>query len=575
MPVAAHHETVLAELDRVLAWPEMARSPQLGRFLEYIVRRTLDGEDQTIKAYSIAVDVFGRPADFDPQADPIVRVQARRLRSLLEQYYTSIAATGEVRITLPIGRYVPVFTGAEPIEDVAAATLERATHANVPRRPRVDMTPSWLILLFITLGIAALAFALSSWEPRQGQVSPALADTGPSITIVEFQDLSGTGNKPVVAGLALELVTDLQAFDDINVRYGGGESMPMPAGAAGEFVLTGIVRRADQAVQYSAILTETASGAVVWSRTIAVDEQRATQPDELDTISRTLSLVLGSPRGPLHLPARQALRDESSIGGRQTRYSCRVLFDLYREDTTPASGERAAACLVALSETDRQAPSMLAASASLMAEGISGADAPALATEERIRISGAGLERAAQLAPTSGFVWEQQGRWLELQGRVGAASAAYASSIQLNPANADALAAFARLLALQGNLAEAEPLASAAIAGSPVPPPWYFCVPTLLALRDDRLPLAISNAQAYAIADPELGSVLAVTAASRAGNADVVNRYLPQVLEVAAFRASGILPQLRRRIGDEALLNEIGTALAAAGVPQGALTQPF
>ena len=228
MPVAAHHETVLAELDRVLAWPEMARSPQLGRFLEYIVRRTLEGEDQTIKAYSIAVDVFGRPADFDPQADPIVRVQARRLRSLLEQYYASVGATGAVRITLPVGRYVPVFASVETAEDVVAAAPEGAPHANVRGRSRADMTLSWPILLPIALGIAALAYALSSWEPRQEQVSPALADTGPSITIVEFQDLSGTGNKPVVAGLALELVTDLQAFEDINVRYSGGVSMAQP-----------------------------------------------------------------------------------------------------------------------------------------------------------------------------------------------------------------------------------------------------------------------------------------------------------------------------------------------------------
>ena len=80
-------EAILTALERLLAWPEISRSPQLGRFLDYIVNRTLEGAEGSIKAYSIAVDVFGRATDFDPQADPIVRVQARRLRALLSDYY--------------------------------------------------------------------------------------------------------------------------------------------------------------------------------------------------------------------------------------------------------------------------------------------------------------------------------------------------------------------------------------------------------------------------------------------------------------------------------------------------------
>lgn len=575
MPAATpDRQTVLAALDRVLGWPEIARSPQLGRFLDYIVRQTLDGDEQAIKAYSIAVDVFGRAADFDPQVDPIVRVQARRLRSLLEQYYASAGSADPVRITLPVGRYVPVFEAIGTDEVVAAEAPDETAPVVPPARQYGHITLSWFSLLIVTLGIAALAYALSTWEPRRERSSVA-ALRGPSITIMEFQDLSGNGSRPVVAGLALELVTDLNAFEDIDAHYGGGESMAVPVAAApSDFVLTGIVRRADQAVQYSAILTETASGAVVWSRTIPISEQRSTQPEALDEISQALSLVLGSPRGPLHLPARRALSGGLPAGSMPTPYLCHVLFDLYRETGTTASGASAATCYAGLSETDRQEPLTLAAQASLTSEGMMGADAPVLDAADRMRVAQASLERATALAPLSGFVWEQQGRWFELQRQFQTAGAAYASSIQLNPANADALAAAARLMALQGNLREAEPLAARAVSG-PLPPPWYFAVPTLQALRHQHFAMAISNAQTYAMADPELGSVLAVVAASAAGNAGVVNRYLPQVLEVAAFRASGILPRLRERIGDLVLLEEIGNGLATAGVPQRALSNPF
>ena len=571
MPAAApDREAVLAALDRILAWPEMARSPQLGRFLDYIVRRTLQGDEQAIKAYSIAVDVFGRTPDFDPQADPIVRVQARRLRQLLQQYYAATGIGDEVRITLPTGRYVPDFSSAA----IDGNGLDAVAEPAIVVRQRGGITLSWFSLLVVAMGIGALAYALSNMAPTERAPAP-LNGRGPSVTIVEFQDLADDGDSPAVAGLALELVTDLEAFENIDARYAGAPSMAVPADELpSDFVLTGIVRRANQAVQYSAILTETASGAVVWSRTIAVDEARARQSGGLDAISRTLSLVLGSPRGPLHQPARKALSAEGAVAPNATLYVCHVLFDLYREAAMTTSGQRAADCFARLAETERQAPTALAASASLLAEGINAPDAPVLESEDRQRISGANLQQAAELAPLSAFVWEQQGRWFELQGQVEAASAAYASSIQLNPANADALAAAARLMALQGHLSEAEPLAAEAV-GSPMPPAWYFAVPTLSALRDSDLQVAIANAQTYAAADPGLGSVLAVVAASKAGNAGVVSRYLPQVLEVAAFRAAGILPQLRKRIGDAALLNQIGVVLTTAGVPMAALDGPF
>lgn len=581
-PAAANRQAVMAALDSVLAWPEIARSPQLGKFLEYIVQRTLEGDEQAIKAYSIAVDVFGRPADFDPQADPIVRVQARRLRGLLAQYYASVGVDDPLRITLPIGRYVPMF---EPVTPDTALVVTNPTgtvplDSEVPKdadpRPinhRGNITLSWFTLLVITLGIATLAYAISTWEPRRQQALPVVR-SGPTVTIVEFQDLSGEGSKPVVAGLALELVTDLDAFEVIDARYGGRQTAA-PPDAPSDFVLTGIVRRADRSVQYSAILTETASAAVVWSRTISISEQRAMQPEALDEIAQTLSLVLGSPRGPLHLPARKALAAAQSASVTATPYLCRVLFDLYREDGTAARGLSAAGCFAGLSETDRQAPSALAAEASLIGDGMALADAPVLAPADRFRIAGANLDRSEALAPLSAFVWEQQAHWFELQGQFAEASAAYASSIQLNPANADVLAAAARLLALHGDLNDAEPLAHKAVAGSPVPPPWYYVVPALLALRDDQFSTAISNAQTYAIADPELGSVLAAVAASESGNASVVNRYLPEVLEISGFRASGILPRLGQRISDKALLGRIGAALIAAGVPQRALSGPF
>ncbi|SHF67827.1 hypothetical protein [Devosia limi] len=566
-------EDVLAALGRVLGWAEMARSPQLGRFLAYIVERTLAGEGHTIKAYSIAVDVFGRPADFDPQTDPIVRVQARRLRGLLDLYYSGEGSAESVRILLPIGRYVPEFQSRGIEEPVIAP----APFALVPEPPRPGLSlnggiVSWLVLLALTLGLGALAYSFSSFGPPAPSLQlDEIRNERPSVTVVEFQNLTGDENQlPLVAGLAIELVTDLEQFEEIDVRYGGGGGETALAANGSDFVLTGIMRLSEGVAQYSAILTEVASSTVVWSQALAVEVSDSVPARSLDSISRSLTLVLASPRGPLHSPARQWLAAQTSLAGAESLYICHLLFDIYRETGALADGERSSACFAVLPETQRQTAEARAASASLSVE----LSQPS-ASDELIAAADAELRQAIDMTPVSGFVWEQRARLLEYLGQREAARSAYGSAVQLNPANSDALAAFSRLLVLRGSVDEARPMARTTIEVSPLPPSWYHGAPALISLRDGDFLAAIGHAAIYAQVDREIGPIVAVMAGLRSGDGGVVNRYLPQVLEVATFRTHGILPELRRRISDEALLRDISTALVEAGVPVQALTQAF
>jgi hypothetical protein len=77
-----------AALASVLDSSTFRKSPSLTRFLSYICERYFSGETQTLKEYSIAVDVFGRPESFNPAEDSIVRVEAHRLRKKLRSFYT-------------------------------------------------------------------------------------------------------------------------------------------------------------------------------------------------------------------------------------------------------------------------------------------------------------------------------------------------------------------------------------------------------------------------------------------------------------------------------------------------------
>jgi predicted ATPase len=100
---------VRAQLARILDSPSFLKAPILSRLLRYLVERTLDGETDQLKEYSLGVDVFDRGHSFDPRVDTIVRVQARRLRSRLADYYATDGQSDSVLIEIPTGRYTCTF----------------------------------------------------------------------------------------------------------------------------------------------------------------------------------------------------------------------------------------------------------------------------------------------------------------------------------------------------------------------------------------------------------------------------------------------------------------------------------
>ena len=98
-----------AALQAVLQSPLFVRSPTLTHLLSYLCEKTFAGEGDRIKEYSIAVDVFARPDSFDQDVDSIVRVEANRLRKKLANFYEGEGAAQGTRISIPVGKYVPVF----------------------------------------------------------------------------------------------------------------------------------------------------------------------------------------------------------------------------------------------------------------------------------------------------------------------------------------------------------------------------------------------------------------------------------------------------------------------------------
>ena len=162
------------QLERILNTPPLVSSPSLSRFLRYVVEETVAGRGGAIKEYTLGLNVFDRGEEFNPRLDPIVRVQARNLRSRLEKYYETQGNEDPIRIELPKGTYVPVFhyrteetvsasaTGAINVNGTAAVATTSVMPAPPPRSP-VDEnrkgTPRFmlaaLILAVLLIGMAA------------------------------------------------------------------------------------------------------------------------------------------------------------------------------------------------------------------------------------------------------------------------------------------------------------------------------------------------------------------------------------------------------------------------------------
>ncbi len=142
------------ELKRILESRHFAKAKKKGRFLEFVSEQTFQGAGDNLNEYLIGTEVYERGSDFNPQDDPIVRVQAHEIRRALKSYYEDEGKASSLRVDLPPGHYVPVFLKAEP-QDVAGSLGEES-----PTLPPVSRRGRWERAAIAGLGIAC---AILGW----------------------------------------------------------------------------------------------------------------------------------------------------------------------------------------------------------------------------------------------------------------------------------------------------------------------------------------------------------------------------------------------------------------------------
>ena len=209
---------VREQLERVLRSETFQQADRLKRFLAFIVEEALAGRQSELKEYVIGAQVFRKEESFDPRTDPIVRVQARRLRAKLIRYYREEGRADALMFDLPKGGYAPVFK-----------------HRDARPAPRPTL-------------------------------SAALASRN-TVAVFPFADHSEGGTlEYFCAGLTQELIYRLTRLKGFRVIDVDADKTDAPPGAG--MALRGSVRRSDDTVRVTIHLVDTATGSYLWSESI-------------------------------------------------------------------------------------------------------------------------------------------------------------------------------------------------------------------------------------------------------------------------------------------------------------------
>lgn len=285
-------DRVEAALERVVCSAALQRCSQLQRFLRFIVEETLAGHGDRLKEYVVGVEVFGRPSGYDPRIDSLVRVEAKRLREAMENYYADEGREELVRIDFLKGSYTPSFR-------MAQAQKPEGVSSHVKRHSIYfwsSVAGAVVTVIAFTLAIAVLH--------RQTAAGPTVR----TVAVLPFENLSSDpGNEYLCFGLVDEITTELAGNEHLRViaqssssRFSRKDDLSSIASELkADAIVEGSVSRFENHIRITAQLINTSDSLHLWAQTY---ERQATDPLQIQNevaraVASGIVTRLGVPSG--------------------------------------------------------------------------------------------------------------------------------------------------------------------------------------------------------------------------------------------------------------------------------------
>jgi len=158
--LASSSEEFFQQIDHITKSHSLRGSESLCKLLQYLAKQALDNPEAPLKEYQIATEVYGRSADFDPQSDSTIRVQAGRLRMKLAEYYASEGANDPIVVKIPKGSYHLVF---EPRQFASQPRLINSQQEVVATAPVGVVPTRWKVALIAMLACLIVSLAVLGW----------------------------------------------------------------------------------------------------------------------------------------------------------------------------------------------------------------------------------------------------------------------------------------------------------------------------------------------------------------------------------------------------------------------------
>jgi TolB-like protein len=363
---------VASALDRVLADAEFRTSPRRASLLRHCVHEALEGRGDKLKETSIAMDVFGRSADFDPRLDTVVRAEARRLRQALASYYFGTGAEDPVVISMPKGTYVPQFAfrsapeAQAPVDDldtfrpipsddasvaVEGFTSDRSGGDLGPAMPapRIAATRRSALVAILVAALVGIGGLLAVSGSRDHETIDAEVFAGPDV-LVEPLDASGplVGVETFAAGMTAQLIADLMRFGGFRVfdhqtsldQHPGFEPTTVLADA--DFVVRGVMWGSDDDISLMVRLIDRSDGEVIWSDTFNRPLTPGSVSAMLTEVSGEIASKLGEPYGVIQ---GGTLAGERIDDAELSSFACVMQAYAYRHTNESANYPPVRACL--------------------------------------------------------------------------------------------------------------------------------------------------------------------------------------------------------------------------------------
>jgi len=347
---------IRAQLDRIQLSPEFDVPERARKFLVYVIEETIAHRADRIKAYSIAVEVFGRDSSFDAQTDPLVRIEAGRIRRALERYYLTAGGNDPIIITMPKGAYVPIFTRGDRLS-TAPRPLVLIDKGPLTSN-RLHMQRWTLLALVGVVGLVlALVFGNRFWRSTETEANPVGAGVPeavratpnvPRLLVRPFEDLSGTGRSAIMArGLTDKVIEQIAKFKEIVViadrPAGTSDETPAADGRLVRYVLVGGVRLDDGKLRLTAHLINRADGSIAWAESYSENLEARDVQDPETNVARAVATALAQPYGIIfradasqvaHLPPND-----------WQAYECTLAYYGYRANLNPQTHASVQGCL--------------------------------------------------------------------------------------------------------------------------------------------------------------------------------------------------------------------------------------